>query len=181
METGFFLLCNWGAGYNIEKKETCPMLQLIQMSDSDFTTYIKTAATDYAQEHIRSGNWHPDEALQRAEQEIRQLLPDGPRSENQYLYTLVDESTGQKVGMIWFAINPNRPQKIAFIYDFVIYEAFRRRGYGFQALQSAEQKARDLGAQRIELHVFAHNQAARLLYEKAGYQVTNLIMTKSLV
>ena len=156
------------------------MLRLTQMSDQDFQDYLQKAVAEYAQEHVRAGNWHPDEAMQRSEGEFRKLLPDGPRSKNQYMYTLVDEATGEKVGMIWFFFDRDRLQQSAFIYDFMVYEEFRRRGYGSQALATAEQIARDLGAMTIDLHVFGHNQAARALYEKAGYQVTNLNLSKRL-
>jgi predicted GNAT family acetyltransferase len=30
------------------------------------------------------------------------------------------------------------------------------------------------------LHVFGHNQVARALYEKIGYEVTNVLMSKKL-
>ncbi len=35
-----------------------------------------------------------------------------------------------------------------------------------------------LGIDKIELHVFAHNAAARALYEKAGYAISSLYMAK---
>ncbi|HSO28244.1 MAG TPA: GNAT family N-acetyltransferase, partial [Anaerolineales bacterium] len=68
----------------------------------------------------------------------------------------------------------------AFIYDFVIDEAYRRRGYGRLALLALEDKAREMGIDQIALHVFGHNHAARALYESVGYQVTNLQMAKAL-
>jgi RimJ/RimL family protein N-acetyltransferase len=154
------------------------MLELIAMSESEYSEYAKHSAVEYASNKVASGNWHPDEALDRAEQEFRKELPNGLKTENQYLYTLVDETSGQKVGMVWFMLELKRPIPVAFIFDFVIYESFRRKGYGLKALQATEQKAGELGAKRMELHVFAFNEAARALYEKAGYQVTNLNMAK---
>jgi RimJ/RimL family protein N-acetyltransferase len=43
-----------------------------------------------------------------------------------------------------------------------------------------EEKARELGLQSIELHVFAHNAVAMALYEKIGYEVKSQNMTKAL-
>jgi RimJ/RimL family protein N-acetyltransferase len=154
------------------------MLELIPMRESEYSEYAKHSAVEYASNKVASGNWHPDEALDRAEQEFRKELPNGLKTENQYLYTLVDETSGQKVGMVWFMLELKRPIPVAFIFDFVIYESFRRKGYGLKALQAAEKKAGEMGAKRMELHVFAFNEAARALYEKAGYQVTNLNMAK---
>lgn len=155
-----------------------PMLQLLPMTESEYLDYSQDAPADYASDKVESGNWHPDEALLRAEQEFHDQLPDGLRTEGQFFFTLLDEVTRQKVGMIWFMLDLKRPTPAAFIFDFVIYESFRRQGYGLEALQAAEQKAREMGAKRMELHVFVFNKAAIALYEKAGYQVTNLNMAK---
>jgi len=154
------------------------MVQLIPMKEDEYKEYVKHSSAEYAQDKVASGNWHPDEALMRAKQEFQNELPNGLKTENQYLYSLADELTGQSVGMIWFMLDLKRPIPVAFIFDFVIYESFRRKGYGLKALKSAEQKAGEMGAKRMELHVFAFNTGARALYEKAGYEVTNLNMAK---
>ncbi|MDX1482776.1 MAG: GNAT family N-acetyltransferase, partial [Woeseiaceae bacterium] len=44
------------------------------------------------------------------------------------------------------------------------------RGVGAALLEIAEQDARRQGAETMTLHVFAVNQRARRLYEKAGYE-----------
>ncbi len=43
-----------------------------------------------------------------------------------------------------------------------------------------EVEARRLNLEAIRLHVFGHNTAARPLYEKLGYEPTNINMFKSL-
>lgn len=71
-------------------------------------------------------------------------------------------------------------QPLAFIYDFLIHEEFHRRGFGKQALLALEAKVKELGIAKIALHVFAHNRAARALYEKTGIEITGIYMTKEL-
>ncbi|WP_420851953.1 hypothetical protein [Paenibacillus allorhizoplanae] len=39
---------------------------------------------------------------------------------------------------------------------------------------------REIGIKSIGLHVFAHNQIARGLYEKLGYEETSIVMAKEL-
>jgi RimJ/RimL family protein N-acetyltransferase len=39
----------------------------------------------------------------------------------------------------------------------------------------------DLGAGKVELHVFGHNHGARALYEKLGYTTTSIVMTKAVI
>ncbi|WP_139116750.1 GNAT family N-acetyltransferase, partial [Paenibacillus polymyxa] len=49
-----------------------------------------------------------------------------------------------------------------------------------EALARLEDKAKDLGVRKISLHVFAHNETARKLYEKTGFLETDVIMSKKL-
>jgi len=156
------------------------MVHLVPMTESEFQTYRARLIQEYAQEHVQAGNWHPSDALQRAEKEFHQLLPAGLATQNHYLFSIADKTTGSKVGVVWFAVDHARPAPAAFIYDFMIHPEFRRRGYGFQALQALEEKASELGIHKISLHVFGHNAAARALYEKAGYAITDLHMSKQI-
>jgi RimJ/RimL family protein N-acetyltransferase len=158
------------------------MVQLIPMAQSEFQLYYRRAVEDYARDHVEAGNWHPSEALQQAEEQFRQLLPDGVATKDQHLFSIVDESTGVKVGMIWFAVRykSGASHPYAFVYDFLIDEEFRRKGYGKQAFAVLDEKVKELGLDSISLHVFGHNQAAIALYEMAGYTITDLHMTKVL-
>jgi ribosomal protein S18 acetylase RimI-like enzyme len=43
-----------------------------------------------------------------------------------------------------------------------------------------EARVISMGLDVISLHVFGHNRAARSLYEKLGYETTNVYMSKKL-
>ena len=101
-------------------------------------------------------------------QDFQKLLPDGVATKDNYLYDIVDETLGLKVGMIWLARMLQGAEPIMFIYDFRIDEAQRRKGYGEQAMLTAEVQAKALGYDTIALHVFGFNHGARALYKKAG-------------
>jgi ribosomal protein S18 acetylase RimI-like enzyme len=105
-------------------------------------------------------------------------LPQGLQTEANFLFMLVNE-TGQQVGHLWYNINAQKPNS-AFIYDFEIYEHFRRKGYALQALKTLEADAKLRGVKKLGLHVFGHNTAARELYKKAGYLETNVNMAKEI-
>lgn len=156
------------------------MIRLVPMNETEYQEYLDFAIADYAQEHVKAGRWNAENALQSATQEYQQLLPDGLHTKNQYLFTIVDELTGDKVGMLWFAVTERANEPVAFVYDVIVYEPFRRHGYGEQAFLAMETKVRELGIKRIGLHVFGHNHAARAMYEKLGYVTTNVAMSKSL-
>ena len=156
------------------------MIRLTSMTAADFQAYLEEDTERYAQERVRAGDWHPSEALQKSREEHQQLLPDGLATKNHYLLSIEDEALGSKVGVIWFAIYDRQLQPVAFVYDFSIYEEFQRRGYGRQALLTLEAKVKELGIDKIALHVFAHNHVARALYEDAGFEMTGIYMTKKL-
>lgn len=156
------------------------MIDLIPMSPEQYAAYVDQAVREYADEKVRAGNWSAEEALARSAEEHRQLLPEGPSTPNHYLFLIEDTENGRHVGMIWLARLSFGGKETCWVYDFRIDEPFRRRGYGEQALRAADEKARELGLDSISLHVFGHNVAARRLYEKMGYEITNINMTKRL-
>jgi GNAT superfamily N-acetyltransferase len=121
------------------------MVQLVPMTETEFQTFRESDVAEYAQEHVKAGRWRPEEALQLAEQEFTDLLPDGLTTPNHYLFSIEDEALGTKVGRLWFAVRDGERGPIAFVFNVVIFEEFRRRGYGTQAFQVLEEKVRELG------------------------------------
>jgi RimJ/RimL family protein N-acetyltransferase len=164
------------------------MVTLEPISPAEYKTWLTQAIRGYADDKVSSGSWDADEALDRSAAEFHRLLPDGPDTPDNFVFSLTapkpngkggDEAAPVSVGVLWFARPPWKPP-VAFIYDFLIYEPYRRHGYGAEALQALEEKVRALGLDTIGLHVFAHNSAARALYEKAGYTATDINMAKKL-
>ena len=152
------------------------MITLEPMTEAEYQRFLEPAIAEYAHDHVQAGQWTAEEAVEKARNEFLALLPDGVKTPNHYLFTLVNEAQ-QNVGMLWFAM---RGQGEAFVYDVRVDDAFQRRGYGSQAFLELENKARDLGATRISLHVFGKNHGAIALYNKLGYEPTNILMAKTL-
>jgi RimJ/RimL family protein N-acetyltransferase len=148
------------------------------MNQTEFDEYLGLAVQDYAQQHVRAGNWSAEKAQHLSEESFRTLLPDGVATPNQYLFTIEDEELREKVGVLWFAAEEREFGPWAFVYDIRIEERYRRRGYGTLALEALEEKARALDLPRITLHVFGHNRAAREMYAKLGYEEVDLILSK---
>lgn len=155
------------------------MIHLDPMTEAEFQAYLEPAIEEYGQEHVKSGRWRAEEATQKSAAEFRALLPDGVKSADQHLFAIKD-AAGNQVGMIWLAVRDDSGRRSGFIYDVRIGEAFQRRGYATQAFQALEALAREMGLAAISLHVFGHNTAARALYEKLGFIVTNVNMSKAL-
>ena len=106
-------------------------------------------------------------------------MPDGLDTPDQYLYAIYSGQE-QHVGYLWFGPLDEGGRAFAVLYDIVIFDPYRRRGYGLEALQVLEQRVKSRGLGEIRLRVFGHNQAARGLYEKLGYVATNITMAKPL-
>jgi ribosomal protein S18 acetylase RimI-like enzyme len=158
--------------------EVTPMIRFEPMTEPEFQAYLAESVPRYAGEHVRAGDWHPAEALEKSRSEHQQLLPDGRATKNNFLWSLIDSETGSRVGILWLAVYPDRPQPSAFLFDFEIFEEFRGQGNGTRTLQALEEKARALGVDAISLHVFSHNTIAQSLYRKSGYETTGFHMTK---
>lgn len=157
------------------------MVRLVPLTELEFQEYLRRAVRDYAEDKVRAGNWQPDQALTKSTADYEELLPDGIATKNNFLFAVMDEDKNVRVGMIWFALQGEDKTKSAFIYDFLIEENFRRRGFGTQTLRALEDKVRELRVGKIELHVFGHNQPAIDLYKKAGFETTNIVMAKKLI
>lgn len=156
------------------------MVKLVPMTPVEFNNYIEIAIREYAEEHVQAGNWSEARSLEASRAEFSALLPDGVASTGQYLFTIVDDSTGAVVGMIWYADRPRAGRPAAFVYDFRIDEKFRRQGYATWAMYALDEILKARGINQVSLHVFGNNRAAWALYEKVGYQVSDLLMVKQL-
>ena len=154
------------------------MISLVLMTEADFAVYLEKTVPQYAREKVLAGNWTEAEALERSHQEFEHLLPEGLRTPGNFLFMLVNEA-GEKVGWLWYALAAKKPE-LAFIYDFEVYDQFRRRGYATQALAALDDHARPRSVKKLELHVFGFNTAARELYKKCGYAETNVMMAKTI-
>jgi ribosomal protein S18 acetylase RimI-like enzyme len=152
------------------------MVKLVKMQQEDFEPYLERGIRDYANDHVRNGNWTVEESLERSKKEFEHLLPDGVNSREQFLYSIVDEKDANKIGWLWVQVKDQK----AFIYNFVIDEAFRGQGYGKQALVALDEKLKSMDVQSVGLHVFGDNVTAQELYKKMGYQITGIHMKKML-
>lgn len=60
---------------------------------------------------------------------------------------------------------------MAFICDFLIFENFRKQGYGKQTLLWVEKESKEKGLNKILLNVFKYNKAALSLYKSLEYKI----------
>jgi ribosomal protein S18 acetylase RimI-like enzyme len=154
------------------------MTTLSPMTQESFERFLERTIPEYAQEKVEAGNWQAEGALQRSRDEFHRLLPDGLTTQKNYLYSLHLERDGlrHEVGVLWLADMDGT----GFIFELFVAEAFRHQGVASTAMRLLEGEARRLGLNRLALHVFGHNLIAKRLYEKLGFEITNINMAKSL-
>jgi ribosomal protein S18 acetylase RimI-like enzyme len=148
------------------------------MVTDEFEAWLRGAIDGYAAHHAAAGSWPAEGSVERAQREFDELLPDGLQTAQHHL--LVATANGGRVGILWLKVPPPGEEP-AFVYDVEVDPDQRGRGYGRAIMVAAETYSIDHGARRIRLHVFGANTVARSLYESLGYDVTNVVMAKSLV
>lgn len=149
------------------------------VTDEEFIAWKEAAIPGYAQDKVDSGQWPAESAVELSRKEYEDLLPQGRHTEHNHLYTVLSPE-GRPVGTLWIAVKERARQKIAYVYDILIWPEHRRQGHAFRAFQAAELEAARLGLAGVALHVFGHNHGAQALYTKLGYVATNISMFKSL-
>ncbi|MGM0217173.1 GNAT family N-acetyltransferase [Enterococcus sp. AZ126] len=152
---------------------------LKEMDVSDYEKYLSFAIEDYAKDKVTAGTWNEEEAICLATKSFNELLPEGKDTKNDYLYS-IENSLDTKIGFLWVHLNRTPYASKLFIYDFIIFEAFRNLGYGKQTLTCLDEKAKEMHVSQIDLHVFAHNKGAIHLYEQTGFVATDISMSKQI-
>lgn len=156
------------------------MVTLRKMTQDEYDAWRSASIAAYATEHVRAGNWTAEEAPEEARKAFEHYLPNGLDTEGHYVCAIISESSGEKVGHLWYCVEPTKAGPRLFIPDVGIDESHRRKGYATAALKELEREAARLGTSGIRLHVFGSNTAARKLYAGLGYAETDVQMVKAL-
>jgi ribosomal protein S18 acetylase RimI-like enzyme len=152
-------------------------IQLVPMNEAEYLVWHKKSVDNYRDENHKNGMTLA-EAQKKSDDDFAKLLPDGLKSIDQYVMSI--KANGLWIGTLWIGVRGAQDNRKAFIYDIVLDESAKGKGYGKIAMKLLEDKVRSLGLYHIGLHVFGHNTIARNLYTSLGYEVTNLNMEKKL-
>ena len=169
-----------GANASTRRKKMMVIVTLIGMTEQNYQKFLSQSIIDYADDKVKAGTWAPSEAQELSSKEFERILPEGLNTSNSYLYSVVDPALDLKVGYLWIHLSDGPLGRSAFIYDIAIYKDVQGKGYGTQTMLALEEEAKRLQVDRISLHVFGHNKIAFGLYQKMGYQITDISMSKKL-
>jgi ribosomal protein S18 acetylase RimI-like enzyme len=155
-------------------------LILVPLTEEEFAARRETLAAGYADSLHRSRGLTPEQARERAAQQVAQLLPEGLHTEGTLLFNAIVD--GRQVGWIWIALPDGTPERpdAAWIYDIEIEPEHRGKGYGRALMEAAERELVARGVDKLALNVFGFNTPAIRLYESLGFEVTAQQMAKPL-
>lgn len=152
-------------------------VKIVPVNDTEFSEWLAASKINYRDENIKNGMTF-EEAQKKSDDDFERYLPEGRASKDQYIFSI--KAGADLVGTLWFGVRGAADNRKAFIFDIVLNEKARGKGYGKQAMIQLEDEVRKLGLRHIGLHVFGHNTIARNLYQNLGYEITNLNMEKVL-
>jgi ribosomal protein S18 acetylase RimI-like enzyme len=148
------------------------MPRLLNMNPEEAKTFLASQAQRYAQDISESQDITIEKARKIVASERESL---SVNDDNEHFFYVADGAAN--VGQIWLTV---RNKEALFISYIEIFQEFRGKGYGTQAMKLIEQQAKTLGCNQIWLHVFASNTVARALYSKAGFRESGVRMFKKL-
>jgi ribosomal protein S18 acetylase RimI-like enzyme len=151
------------------------------MPASYFERFVSEAVEGYSRDAVAAGRWQASEAEANSRAELDRFLPEGVQTPGHRVCLVETGEFEEPVGTLWYGEMEREGQQIAYVFDLRIYPEFRRRGYAVSALGEVELFARMRNLEAIGLHVFAHNEPARALYEKLGYRSESGLMFKRLL
>lgn len=153
------------------------MVNFEPLTASEFKQYWTYSVNTWKKNMVRAGLIDASVTYAEAEAQIRKFVPKGLKTPNHYFMHIVSE--GQKIGSLWLEIR-NRGTVEAYLWDIFLEEDQRGKGHGKDAMSRIQRFAREKGASKISLNVFAYNNVARSLYRKLGFQDTAITMLKYL-
>ncbi|MGW1253989.1 GNAT family N-acetyltransferase [Streptomyces sp. NPDC002513] len=160
--------------------------------DAQKVTLRKMTPSEYdvATEHREAetarelGKFMPQElARERAHQGTVRFLPDGLESSGHHL-VVAENGEGEVVGNAWIGPDPRQASSgttsSAWLYDINVFAPFRRRGYGSAILAAAEELIAREGKTSLNLNVVGDNEGAIAMYQRNGYGVSSMYLSKDL-
>ena len=152
-------------------------IELVECDTVAYERHSESSLNNYANAKVQSGHWDASDSLNLARREFSLLLPNGRCTPGHHFRSILMGGS-ELIGYVWFAVITRDAKTIGYLYDIYIAEEFRGNGWGFRVLDHVELELSELGACRIELHVFVSNTSAISLYRKHHFKEVGVTMAK---
>ena len=154
------------------------MIAVQPLTQAEYEAFVAMAAEDYAQRLVADAGLPLDQARALAARDTAAILPQGRLTPQHFFSGARNTDTSELVGYLWWSVDATHA--LAHLYQVFVLESHRGQGLGRTMLEHLHAALRGQGIRRITLNVFAQNRGAIALYEKQGYHVMRLNMTKLL-
>lgn len=158
---------------------TSMTVTLRPMTSGEFESIMEPEFARFVEKLVETGQVAAVDAPAEAERTRERTLPNGMATEHMLFF--VGEVDGERIGWIWVAL-PGAPHHAdtAWVYNVVVDEPFRGKGFGRGLMTAVEREVVRAGATKIGLNVFGDNTNAVGLYVSLGYEVLAQQMSKPL-
>lgn len=153
------------------------MISLRPMRPDEYAAYLDYFIPDYAAEISTNYGLSDVDARAQAIRETDEDLPQGVETAGHVLLCII-AGAGAVIGYLWY--RPDLAARSAFISDFHILTGQQGNGYGKQALALLEAELADSGFTQIRLRVAADNNRAKHVYDRSGFRITGINMSKTI-
>ncbi len=103
--------------------------------------------------------------------------------ENEDMISVVAEIDGAVAGICFVSMRARTcmvKQRTAYMDDLCVDESYRRQGIGRYLYEYVKKRAKEMGAERLDLMVWDFNENARKFYESLGMKAQRYIMEEHL-
>jgi ribosomal protein S18 acetylase RimI-like enzyme len=150
------------------------------MTDESFKDFKEKIIERFVENVAKNDRDPPEQVRKKEIAEFQHVLPLKHKTPNHFIFDVIAQDSGKQVGTIWLLKTTQDDETELFLYDIYIFEEFQNQGYGTALLRTYEQKAKEMGAQKLGLHVFGHNKGALKLYTKEEFFLTGYNLAKNL-
>lgn len=149
------------------------MLTLVLLNDAELAEFGRQHVIEYAEQHVRAGEWTAAEAFALAREEMADLLGPHPRAGGQQFFKAVD-AAGRKVAWVWVSPAPAKwvddAATARWLSQITVEPSERGRGVGRAVLDALHARLAAEGVTSLWLRVYDWNEPARRLYTRCGYE-----------
>ena len=103
--------------------------------------------------------------------------------ENEDMISVAAEEQGQMIGICFVSMRARTcmvKRRTAYMDDLCVDEAYRGKGIGKQLYLYVKERAKQMGAERLDLMVWSFNESALKFYEEMGLKPQRYIMEEKL-
>ena len=153
-------------------------LALCEMTSPEYRIFIEELTLDYARDLAITDDLPLELTTVRAAEKIGGLLCNGQHTAEHFFRKATCTSSGKLIGNFWLNIKAKDAE--AYLYYFIVVPDERRKGNGQALIALIEAFAKEHGCRQIWLNVMSHNPGALALYEKSGFRIATMHMSKNI-